>query len=120
MQPNLEYDEMMGYRSSWGMWPTSRITAGRAIVPFGALYTPLKQISELPCLGVEPCVCQKCGSVLNPFWFVFLPPLSTFLTFWRYYPHLPTQSSEFSRKTLGMPILFGGVIFSPAICGVFG
>lgn len=42
-----------------------------AIVPIGALYTPLKVIEEKPLLDYEPVVCKApCRAVLNPYWHV--------------------------------------------------
>jgi hypothetical protein len=40
-------------------------------VPIGALYTPLKEITDVPLLQYEPVSCKApCRAVLNPFWYV--------------------------------------------------
>ena len=37
-----------GLRLSWNVWPNSRIEATKCVVPFGALYTPIKALSHVP------------------------------------------------------------------------
>lgn len=37
-----------GLRLSWNVWPNSRIEATKCVVPFGALYTPLKDLPHVP------------------------------------------------------------------------
>mmetsp|Transcript_28195 Transcript_28195/g.63859 ORF Transcript_28195/g.63859 Transcript_28195/m.63859 type:complete len:770 (-) Transcript_28195:276-2585(-) len=57
-----------GIRSSWNVWPSSRIEATRCVVPLGCLYTPLKRIENMPgSLSYDPIRCNGCSAVLNPF-----------------------------------------------------
>mmetsp|Transcript_26598 Transcript_26598/g.44462 ORF Transcript_26598/g.44462 Transcript_26598/m.44462 type:complete len:757 (+) Transcript_26598:112-2382(+) len=62
-------EETDGIRFSWNVWPSSRLEATRVVVPFGAMYTPLKRIENLPVLNYEPVMCKgnACHAVLNPF-----------------------------------------------------
>eukprot|EP00164_Ancoracysta_twista_P005854 GFYU01008054.1.p1 GENE.GFYU01008054.1~~GFYU01008054.1.p1 ORF type:complete len:749 (+),score=265.01 GFYU01008054.1:130-2376(+) len=64
-----EVEASDGVRFSWNVWPSSRLEATRIVVPFGAMYTPLKRIENLPNLPYEPIFCkgQNCRSVLNPY-----------------------------------------------------
>ena len=62
-----EVEARDGIRFSWNVWPSSRLEATRMVVPFGALYQPLKAIDGLPCVPYEPISCKGCGGILNPF-----------------------------------------------------
>lgn len=51
-------------------WPSSRLDATRCVVPFGCMYTPLKELSaaRLPApLPYDPVQCKSCTAVLNPY-----------------------------------------------------
>ena len=37
------------------------------MVPFGALYTPLRPMPEMPVMPYEPVRCKGCTAVLNPY-----------------------------------------------------
>lgn len=57
-----------GVRNSWNVWPSTRIEQTRIIVPTASLYTPLKQIQNMPGpLQYDPVKCNSCFAVLNPF-----------------------------------------------------
>lgn len=63
-----DQEEKDGVRFSWNTWPTSRIQAQRLVVPVGCMYTPLKQVKNLPApLAYHPVRCKRTNSVLNPF-----------------------------------------------------
>jgi protein transport protein SEC23 len=55
-----------GLRFSWNYWPKTKIGATRAVLPIGALYTPLKDIEGMQPVEYAPIQCTKCKSVLNP------------------------------------------------------
>ncbi len=59
-----------GVRFSWNQWPNSRVEAARMVIPFGCVYTPLKDVENLQLLTYPPVVCKnpQCQSVLNPHW----------------------------------------------------
>lgn len=61
-----------GIRSSWNIWPSTRLDATRIIVPLGCLYTPLKETEGLQLVEYEPITCKgrECGATLNPYCFV--------------------------------------------------
>lgn len=42
-----ELEETDGIRLSWNVWPNSRIEATKAVIPFGAVYTPLKPLPNM-------------------------------------------------------------------------
>lgn len=66
-----EVEDRDGVRLSWNVWPSSRIEATRTVVPISALYTPLKERSDLPPVLYEPVTCKPpCRAVLNPYWCV--------------------------------------------------
>lgn len=65
-----EYEELDGVRWSWMTWPSSKLEATRCIVPFGCMYTPLKELAPTrlpPPLPYDPVRCKSCTSVLNPY-----------------------------------------------------
>eukprot|EP00771_Trimastix_marina_P000269 gnl/Trimastix_PCT/1282.p1 GENE.gnl/Trimastix_PCT/1282~~gnl/Trimastix_PCT/1282.p1 ORF type:complete len:761 (+),score=284.41 gnl/Trimastix_PCT/1282:56-2284(+) len=64
--PFVDIESRNGLRTSWNVWPTSRVDAGRMIIPFGSLYTPLKKIKDMPVLDSQPILCKKCRHILNP------------------------------------------------------
>ena len=57
-----------GIRLSWNVWPSSRLEATRMVVPLAALYTPLKERTDLPPIQYDPVMCarQTCKAILNP------------------------------------------------------
>jgi len=61
-------EDRNGVRFSWNEWPSSKIDAERAVVPLGALYTPLKRLENMPILEYEPIRCKNpnCQAILNP------------------------------------------------------
>ena len=40
-------EEQDAIRLSWNVWPNSRLEATKCVVPFGALYTPIKQLPNM-------------------------------------------------------------------------
>lgn len=65
----LEMEERDGVRMSWNVWPSSRLEASRVVVPLAAMYSPLKQIDQMPSVDYEPvrCCSANCTAVLNPY-----------------------------------------------------
>uniref|UniRef100_I3K108 Protein transport protein SEC23 n=1 Tax=Oreochromis niloticus TaxID=8128 RepID=I3K108_ORENI len=61
-------EERDGVRFSWNVWPSSRLEATRMVVPVAALFTPLKERTDLPPIQYEPVLCSRatCRAVLNP------------------------------------------------------
>jgi hypothetical protein len=49
-------------RLSWNVWPNSRLEATKCVVPFGALYTPLKALANLQVRPLNPAVLCATGS----------------------------------------------------------
>jgi protein transport protein SEC23 len=68
MENILENEANNGVRWSWNILPATKLEASRMVMPVGCLYTPLKDIKDLPVLDYEPVVCGNCRSILNPFW----------------------------------------------------
>lgn len=66
-------EEMTGTRLSFHCWPSNRLEATRSVAPFGALYTPLKQLPPQckppTALPYDPIRCSTgtCHAVLNPY-----------------------------------------------------
>ena len=63
-----EIEDMNGIRFSWNVLPTNHQDSESCHIPFGCVYTPLKQIigHEEP-LQYEPVLCKNCRSVMNPY-----------------------------------------------------
>lgn len=61
-------EDMNGIRFSWNVLPTNRQDADSCHVPFGCVYTPLKQIigRDEP-LPYQPVLCRNCHSAMNPY-----------------------------------------------------
>lgn len=65
-----EFEELDGVRWSWMTWPSSKLEATRSIVPFGCMYTPMKQVRVSRRSGplpYGPVRCKTCTGVLNPY-----------------------------------------------------
>ncbi|EGD80943.1 SEC23B protein [Salpingoeca rosetta] len=62
----LACEERDGIRFSWNVLPTSRVEATKMVVPVGALFTPLKERTDLPPIMYEPVQCTGCQAILNP------------------------------------------------------
>ena len=78
-----QIEERDGIRLSWNTFPSSRMEASRLVVPIGALYTPLKELTSTPLLQYEPVSCKApCRAVLNPFWYVHFLMDPSDLHFW--------------------------------------
>jgi len=67
MDTFIQNEERDGIRFSWNIWPTSRLEATRMVVPLGCMYTPMKQIPNMPLLEYEPLGCKICHAILNPY-----------------------------------------------------
>ncbi|XP_067617856.1 protein transport protein Sec23A isoform X1 [Eurosta solidaginis] len=65
IQQNEDRD---GVRLTWNVWPSSRIDAGRLVVPLACLYQPIKERPDLPPIQYEPVLCTRtnCRAILNP------------------------------------------------------
>ena len=63
------YDREMrdGVRFSWNHWPCNKVSAARVVVPVGCLYTPLKEIENMPLVNYAAVQCKTCTTVLNPY-----------------------------------------------------
>lgn len=43
----VELEEVDAVRMVWNVWPRSRLEAAKCVVPFGVIYTPVKETSNL-------------------------------------------------------------------------
>lgn len=64
-----EAEDINGVRFSWNTFPSTKVEAGKTVVPIGSLFTPLKFRQDLPVADYDPhfCLNQNCRSVLNPY-----------------------------------------------------
>ncbi|KDD75245.1 hypothetical protein H632_c788p0, partial [Helicosporidium sp. ATCC 50920] len=62
-----EMEEVDAVRMVWNVWPASRLEAAKSVIPYGAIYTPIKKISSLQVAEYEPVLCKACGAALNPY-----------------------------------------------------
>lgn len=98
-----ELEEMDGVRWSWLTWPSSRLDATRCIVPFGCMYTPIKQLAPNrlpPPLPYDPVQCKSCTSILNPFCRVDLSTRMWFCPFCYHRNALPANYADISESNL--------------------
>ncbi|RLV90296.1 Protein transport protein SEC23 [Spathaspora sp. JA1] len=60
-------EELNGVRFAWNTIPSTKLEAGKIVVPTGALYTPLKERADLPITAYDPVFCsnQSCKAILN-------------------------------------------------------
>lgn len=87
-----------GIRFSWNYWPCNKINEQRVIIPVGAVYTPLKEIENMPLVEYQPVLCKTCSTVLNPYcqvdfrFKIWICPICT--TRNSFPPHYATNISE--------------------------
>ena len=63
-----ELEEADGVRLTWNVWPSTRVEAAKCVVPFAALYSPVKPLGpNAPVVAYDPVRCKGCGGVLNPY-----------------------------------------------------
>ena len=43
----FRYEDVDAVRMSWNIWPRNKVDAAKCVVPFAALYTPVKPKDEL-------------------------------------------------------------------------
>ena len=65
-----DFEDRNGLRFSFNVLPTNRVDANSCCFPLGALYTPLKQISDFSTLQYEPVACKHCHAYLNHYSYV--------------------------------------------------
>jgi protein transport protein SEC23 len=65
----LSVEAKDGVRFSWNVFPSTAVESTLMAVPVSAVYTPLKDIPNLPRLQSPPvqCTSRACGTVLNPY-----------------------------------------------------
>ena len=67
-----ELEEADGVRLTWNVWPSTRVEAAKCVVPFAALYSPVRPLrgsggGPPPVVSYDPVRCKGCGGVLNPY-----------------------------------------------------
>ncbi|KAL0481516.1 protein transport protein SEC23 [Acrasis kona] len=62
-----ENENQNGLRHSFNVLPSNRLEASRLVLPVGALYTPLKPVTNPLVLKYDPVFCKGCRSILNPY-----------------------------------------------------
>ena len=62
-------EDINGIRFAWNCFPQTKQECERNVVPLSCLYTPLKEIENMPVANYNPVVCasQKCKAILNPY-----------------------------------------------------
>ena len=67
MEESYDRELRDGVRFSWNNWPSNKVAATRVVVPVGCLYTPLKDIENMPLVNYPAVQDKTCQTVLNPF-----------------------------------------------------
>lgn len=62
-----QVEDLNGIRFTWNVLPTNRVDANNCALPFGCLYTPLKQIPDHQPVPYQPVMCPRCRCILNPY-----------------------------------------------------
>ena len=57
-----QLEEADAIRLSWNVWPNSRLEATKSVVPFGALYTPIKRLQNMPVSWHLHCLIEQASS----------------------------------------------------------
>ena len=88
-----------GIRFSWNIWPNNNANERKLCVPIGCLYTPMKEIKDLPILGYYALKCESCACILNPY--VYIDFTKKFWTCWNCQTRnqFPDNYSKYLSKT---------------------
>lgn len=54
-----EMEEVDAVRMVWNVWPASRLEAAKSVIPYGAIYTPIKKISSLQVCRIDALDCLR-------------------------------------------------------------
>lgn len=57
-----------GIRLTWNIWPNSRLEATKCVIPFAALYTPIKRLPNMPVRAMRSMACDRsrCAATWGP------------------------------------------------------
>ena len=73
-----QLEEADAIRLSWNVWPNSRLEATKSVVPFGALYTPIKRLPNMPVSRLRH-LCRPASVLCQPQARVELCPVLPYL-----------------------------------------
>ncbi|KAI5055920.1 hypothetical protein GOP47_0029441 [Adiantum capillus-veneris] len=62
-----QQEDLDGIRFTWNRWPTSKLEAGKCVVPLATVYTPLRHFQEKQPLPYPPLRCRTCSALLCSF-----------------------------------------------------
>uniref|UniRef100_A0A0E0E538 Protein transport protein SEC23 n=1 Tax=Oryza meridionalis TaxID=40149 RepID=A0A0E0E538_9ORYZ len=100
MSEFLDLEAQDGIRMPWNVIPGSREDALSCVVPISAIYTPLKQVPDIPVLPYSPLRCRMCRSILNPFSIVDYVAKIWVCPFCFQRNHFPQHYSSISESNL--------------------
>lgn len=69
MEYLYQAEDKDGVRFSFNLWPSSRLEAKKLVAPVACMYSPMKRTTNLLQMFYAPVSCNKCGAVLNPYWY---------------------------------------------------
>uniref|UniRef100_A0A0E0QSE6 Protein transport protein SEC23 n=1 Tax=Oryza rufipogon TaxID=4529 RepID=A0A0E0QSE6_ORYRU len=100
MSEFLDLEAQDGIRMPWNVIPGTREDALSCVVPISAIYTPLKQVPDIPVLPYSPLRCRMCRSILNPFSIVDYVAKIWVCPFCFQRNHFPQHYSSISESNL--------------------
>uniref|UniRef100_A0A0E0B3X1 Protein transport protein SEC23 n=1 Tax=Oryza glumipatula TaxID=40148 RepID=A0A0E0B3X1_9ORYZ len=100
MSEFLDLEAQDGIRMPWNVIPGTRENALSCVVPISAIYTPLKQVPDIPVLPYSPLRCRMCRSILNPFSIVDYVAKIWVCPFCFQRNHFPQHYSSISESNL--------------------
>eukprot|EP00894_Picocystis_sp_ML_P003835 jgi/Pico_ML_1/54352/g4713.t1 len=80
-----------GVRFAWNVWPDSKVEATKCVVPLAALWSPGKDLPNMPC---------RCGAMLNPFARVDFPSKLWICPFCHMRNHFPPHYASICETNL--------------------
>ncbi|CCH59325.1 hypothetical protein TBLA_0B04910 [Henningerozyma blattae CBS 6284] len=95
-------EDVNGIRFAWNVFPSTRSDATKNVVPVSCLYTPLKEVEDLPTAQYNPILCSnpQCKSILNPYCSIDPRNNSWACPICNSRNHLPTQYANMTQENM--------------------
>lgn len=99
-------EDINGIRFAWNCFPQTKQECERNVVPLSCLYTPLKDIENMPVANYNPVVCasQKCKAILNPYSVIDISSKTWSCKLCNHRNNLPTQYHAISQESIPLEL----------------
>ncbi|KAL6926629.1 GTPase-activating protein S23 [Hanseniaspora valbyensis] len=99
-------EDINGVRFSWNCFPQTKQECERNVVPLSCLYTPLKEIENMPIANYNPVICAspKCKAILNPYCVIDISSKTWACKLCNHRNNLPTQYHAITQDSIPLEL----------------